>query len=651
MCGFVGIALSRDARREIDPARLALARDVLTHRGPDDAGLFTGPRIGLGHRRLSIVDLEGGRQPFASDDEVLRLVYNGEVYNHPALRRQLEARGHRYRTRCDTETVLRLYQEHGSECVRRMRGMFAFAVWDRSRESLFLARDRLGIKPLYYAYLPDGSLCFASEIKALLELDTVRPELNLEALPDYLANHAPSGPETLFRGIRRLPQGHTLRWRDGEIRLERYWEPSFEPLPPGDVGENPPAAFRELFTESVRMRLMADVPLGVFLSGGIDSASITGVMSQLVDEPVKSFSVAFRDPDANELSYARQAAEAFGTDHHEVVVDREDFFDELPRLIWHEDEPLAHPSSVPLHFVARLAREHVKVVLTGEGSDELMGGYGRHWKTLFNMRLGSWWERMTPALGRRAVRSAVEAMPRGSGLRQQAERTFLCRPANVVDLYLENFAVFSRVRQRRLLRPEIREQARIEDAYENHLAVLERAGGWPLLHRILHLDVNTYLQELLMKQDQMSMSASVESRVPFLDHRLVEYAAGLPPEWKIRGRRGKRVLREAMEGVVPDDILTRPKMGFPVPFGRWAREGRRDFVEETILGPRATARGLFEPDAVRRIVEEHREGRVDHSERLWALLNLELWQRAFIDGEDPGRLQARSPVRAAAGRE
>lgn len=649
MCGFVGLALPPSSHREIEPARLLRARDALTHRGPDDAGIFTEPRVGLGHRRLTIVDLEGGRQPFASDDDVLRLVYNGEVYNHPELSRELESRGHRYRTRCDTETVLRLYQEHGAECVQRMRGMYAFAVWDRERESLFLARDRLGIKPLYYAHLADGALCFASEMKALLELGAVEPELNLEALPDYLANHAPSGPETLFRRIRRLPPGHTLQWRSGETRLDRYWEPSFEPLPPEEVGASPPATFRELFTESVRMRLMADVPLGVFLSGGIDSASITGVMSELMDDPIKSFSVAFRDPEANELSYARQAAEVFGTDHHEVMVGPDEFFEALPRLIWHEDEPLAHPSSVPLHFVARLAAEHVKVVLTGEGSDELMGGYGRHWKTLLNMRLGARWERMTPDLVQRAVRSAIEAMPQGSRIRQKAERSFLCLSPDIVSLYLENFAVFSRERQARLLRPEVRNQAEVRGAYGHHEALLERTGDWPLLHQLLHLDVNTYLQELLMKQDQMSMAASVESRVPFLDHRLVDYAAGLPQEWKIRGRRGKRVLREAMQGLVPDDILTRPKMGFPVPFGRWIREGHRDFLEETILGPRAEARGLLELEEVRRIVNEHESGCVDHSERLWSLLNLELWQRTFIDGENPALRRSDPPARVVAG--
>lgn len=649
MCGFVGLALPPSSHREIEPARLLRARDALTHRGPDDAGIFTEPRVGLGHRRLTIVDLEGGRQPFASDDGVLRLVYNGEVYNHPELSRELKSRGHRYRTRCDTETVLRLYQEHGTKCVQRMRGMYAFAVWDREHASLFLARDRLGIKPLYYAHLADGALCFASEMKALLELGAVEPELNVEALPDYLANHAPSGPDTLFRSIRRLPPGHTLQWRDGETRLDRYWEPSFEPLPPEKVGANPPATFRELFTESVRMRLMADVPLGVFLSGGIDSASITGVMSELVDDPIKSFSVAFRDPEANELSYARQAAEAFGTDHHEVMVGPDEFFEALPRLIWHEDEPLAHPSSVPLHVVARLAAEHVKVVLTGEGSDELTGGYGRHWKTLLNMRLGARWERMTPDLGQRAVRSAIEAMPQGSWLRQKAERTFLCLSPDVVSLYLENFAVFSRERQARLLRPKVRERAGIHGAYEHHEVLLERAGDWPLLHQLLHLDVSTYLQELLMKQDQMSMAASVESRVPFLDHGLVDYAARLPPEWKIRGRRGKRVLREAMEGLVPDDILNRSKMGFPVPFGRWIRNAQRSFLEETILGSRAEARGLLEPEEVRRIVEEHQSGRVDHSERLWSLLNLELWQRTFIDGETPARPRSGPLAHAAAG--
>ncbi len=321
MCGICGIALSERSERSIDRDLLIRARDTLTHRGPDDSGLYVGARVGLGHRRLSIVDVAGGHQPISSDDGALHLVYNGETYNHLEIRKGLEGAGHRYHTQCDTETVLRLYQERGADGVQALRGMFAFAIWDERDGRLFLARDRIGIKPLYYAILEDGSLCFGSEIKAVLALMGGRPRLNSAALPDYLANHAPSGPDTLFEGVRRLLPGHTLTWRSGEVRVAAYWDPGFPPeSDPVDVGTDPVGEFRERLTESVRLRLMADVPLGVFLSGGIDSAAITGLMAPMVDEPIQSFSVAFEDRSANELVYARQVAEAFETRHHEIVV-------------------------------------------------------------------------------------------------------------------------------------------------------------------------------------------------------------------------------------------------------------------------------------------------------------------------------------------
>ncbi|MDX1577172.1 MAG: asparagine synthase (glutamine-hydrolyzing) [Gemmatimonadota bacterium] len=632
MCGICGIVLSDRSDRTIDRAALVRARDTLTHRGPDDAGLYLDERAGLGHRRLSIVDIEGGHQPMSSDDGALHLVYNGEVYNHRALRAGLQDEGHRYRTRCDTETVLRLYESRGLEAISALRGMFAFALWDARRKRLVLARDRVGIKPLYYALLEDGSLCFGSEIKAILALWGRRPSLHAAALPDYLANHAPSGPDTLYEGVRRLLPGHTLVWRDGTVTVERYWDPRFPPAaeprtPPSDPG----GEFRERLTESVRLRLMADVPLGVFLSGGIDSAAITGVMAGLVDEPIRSFSVAFAERSASELGYAREVAEAFGTEHHEVVVTPDEFFDALPRLIWHEDEPIAHPSSVPLYFVAELAARHVKVVLTGEGSDELLGGYGRYWRTLWNQRWGTRYRRLAPAPLRAVARAAVRALPVTSRVRTLAERTFLFVRPELASVYLDNFAVFSRGRQRHLLAPDLREAHPGVEPYAHESEILARTEGLSTLNRLLDLDLRTYLHELLMKQDQMSMAASIESRVPFLDHELIEWVVGLPDEWKLSGRTTKRVLREAMRGVLPDSILTRPKMGFPVPFGLWARGPWHDRVREVIAGDRARARGLFDPAYVERLLSEHRAG-VDHAERLWSLFNLELWQRGILDG-------------------
>src|SRR2546423_6798251 len=356
MCGINGIALSSRSRRELDVRVLERMRDVITHRGPDDAGTYVDGQIGLGHRRLSIVDVAAGHQPMANEEGRLRITYNGKIYNHADFRKELERRGHVYRTHCDTETILHLYEERGTACVEDLRGMFAFAIWDARRRELFIARDRLGVKPLYYVHADDGSLYFASEIKALLEARAVAAELNFGALPDYLANHATSGEETLFRGVKRLLPGHTLLWRDGEVQIEKYWDVTFA----RDADEEPRRRtdgdyideWTELFHTSVRLRLMADVPLGMFLSGGIDSSAIAAVMSGMVSEPIKTFSVAFKEREANELEYARLIATAYKTNHHEIVVSPEDFFGALPKLVWHEDEPLAHPSSVALYFVS-----------------------------------------------------------------------------------------------------------------------------------------------------------------------------------------------------------------------------------------------------------------------------------------------------------
>jgi asparagine synthase (glutamine-hydrolysing) len=635
MCGINGIAFSSRSGALVDPDVLVRMRDVMTHRGPDEAGLFARGPVGLGHRRLSIVDLKTGQQPMTNEDGSLHIVFNGEIYNHADYRPELEARGHRYSTRSDTETILHLYEEHGPAVVDFLRGMFAMAIWDATEKRLFLARDRLGIKPLYYVHTADGSLFFASEIKALLAGGAVRPELNHAALPDYLANHATSDDQTLFAGVKRLLPGHTLLWRDGALTVRQYWD---VPLRGAADAERPDSAWidewRELFRTSVKLRLMSDVPLGMFLSGGIDSSAIAGMMSRMVTEPIKTFSVAFDEREANELEYARSAARAFGTDHHEVVVSAAEFFAELPRLVWHEDEPIGHPASVPLYFVSRLAKDHVTVVLTGEGADELLGGYARYRKTLINLRLASLYGHVSSAGLRRLVRGAGERVVPPRWL-QKLRRTFLWRPADVEDLYFDNFAVFPRASQQALLVDAEKERAGAFDPYAGLRSCFERRDGEGLLNRLLYTDIKTYLHELLMKQDQMSMAASIESRVPFLDHKLVEFTAALPERLKLRGGITKFVLRTSMKGAVPDEILRRPKMGFPVPIGTWFRGKHRRFVEEHLLGERAARRGLFSRSFVKTLVEEHGSGRADHSERLWSLVNLEIWQRVYLDGDTP----------------
>jgi len=616
----------------VDVTVLKRMRDVISYRGPDDEGIFINGPVGLGHRRLSIVDVKAGHQPMTNEDQTLHITYNGEIYNHTDFRAELENLGHIYQTHCDTETILHLYEEHRENCVDYLRGMFAFAIWDQRRKELFVARDRLGVKPLYYVHTDDGSLYFGSEIKALLEAGAIKPEINYRAMPDYLANHAPSGEETLFRDVKRLLPGHVMVWRDGELSVKRYWDVSFvRHADEGRTDKDYIAEWSELFRTSVRLRLMADVPLGMFLSGGIDSSAIAGVMSQMVTEPIKTFSVAFKEREANELEYARLVARQFKTNHHEVVVSPEDFFTALPKLVWHEDEPLAHPSSVALYFVSLLASQHVKVVLTGEGSDELLAGYARYRKTILNLALGSRYHNVAPTGLRNLVRKQIEGMP-GAKLRQKLLRSFLAVAPDIESIYFDNFAVFPRAMQQELLTPETKESVGTNDPYAGLRDVLKETDATSFLDRLLYADIKTYLHELLMKQDQMSMATSVESRVPFLDHKLVEFTSGLPQRLKLRGWTTKHVLRESMKGLLPEAILSRPKMGFPVPIGTWFR-AYSSVIDEYVLSDRALNRAIFSPDFVRSLVTRHQTGGENHAERIWALINFEIWQRQFFDGE------------------
>jgi asparagine synthase (glutamine-hydrolysing) len=629
MSGIAGI-VSLNPDRPVDEARLKRMRDVLRHRGPDGEGLWLDGAVGLGHRRLSIVDVVGGHQPMANEDGSVWITYNGEIYNHAELRPALLAKGHRYRTRSDTETVLHLYEEEGEPCVERLRGMFAFALWDRPRRRLILARDRLGIKPLYYAVTGDEIL-FASEIKAILVARIGRPAPNDAILPEFLATGFVSGEETFFDGVHKLLPGRTLSWSAEEgLRQRRYWRLPTVVADAGAGDAEEARQVRERLEAVVRSHLMSDVPLGLFLSGGIHSSGLAALMAHMVDGPIRTFSVGFDEPGANELDYARLAARRVASEHREVVVSPGEFFGALPHLVWQEDEPIAFPSSVPLYFVSRLARDHVKVVLTGEGADELFLGYNRYRVTAWNQRLGWPYAALVPRALRAGVRGAIDRLPRA--LRRYARRSFLALEPGPRGLYCENFAVFPGALQTSLLTdPGLRAR---RDPHAAALRCYEEAPGGAL-DRMSHADLQTYLVELLMKQDQMSMAASIESRVPFLDHEFVEHVATLPARLKLRGWRTKAVLRRALRDRVPPEILSQLKMGFPVPVGRWLRGPFWPVVEEFVLGPRALGRGLFDPVALRRLAREHRSGAAEHGDRLWLLVNLEIWRRIFLDQEDP----------------
>jgi asparagine synthase (glutamine-hydrolysing) len=630
MCGIAGF-VSVDGVDQKAAFRATAMRDILEHRGPDEAGLYVDTHAALAHRRLSIVDLRTGQQPLSNEDGSIRVVFNGEIYNHADLRTELEARGHQYRTRCDTETIVHAYEEWGDACVDRFRGMFAFAIWDAADRRLLLVRDRLGIKPLYWARVGD-TLLFASEIKSILASGLIEPRVCEDALPEMLGTRYVSGSGTLFQNIQKLLPGHQLAFHRGGVRIREYWDVPTNRLLPSEQQDVVPR-FRALLRESVRLRLMSDVPLGMFLSGGIDSSAIAALMAGMIDRPVQTFSVAFEDRAFNELEYSREAARAIGADAHEVVINDRDFFGALPRLVWHEDEPIAHPSSVPLYFVSELARRHVTVVLTGEGSDELLGGYGKYPRIAWNWRAGTVYERLLPRVVRRAVSERiVRHLPGRAG--RYARRSFLGMERTSEAMCFDNFASVRLSDQQRLFAAGRRPALQWTHLYGPSAAYFDHPNGQStLLDRLLYTDIKTYLVELLMKQDQMSMAASIESRVPFLDHKLVEFAARLPDAWKLSNWTGKRVLREAMKGVVPESILNRPKMGFPVPFGHWTRAAWNGVARDILLDRRARARGVFDPVAIDQLLRDHRLGRAEGGDQIWTLLNLELWYRTFIDKE------------------
>ncbi len=636
MCGICGI-FHRDRMRRVEREKLAEMNQRIVHRGPDDDGFFVEGNVGLAMRRLSIIDIQTGHQPITNEDENLWIVYNGELYNHQELRKDLEARGHHYRTKSDTETIIHLFEEYGRDCVKYLRGMYAFAIWDRGKRELFIARDRLGIKPLYYWY--DGkTLLFGSEIKAILAHPGVNAEFNRATLAEYLAFGYIPEPETMYAGINKLLPGHILVLGEtGELRIAQYWDLTVQADDSSQPRQHYVNHYRELLEECVSSHLMSDVPLGVFLSGGLDSSAVAALTTKIRREPIETFAVGYGEEAFSELPYARLVAKHIGSKHHEVRLSREEFFQTLPHLIWHEDEPIVWPSSVSLYFVARLARERVTVVLTGEGSDETLAGYTRYAWTLKNSRMDHAYRMLIPEFGRKLVRAGIHAGPLSGALHRKLEHTFLVRDgASWPSFYFDNFySAFSGAEQEKLLAPETR--AICGDAYAGSMRYWNASSG-DMLHRMLYTDIKTYLVELLMKQDQMSMAASIESRVPFLDHVLVEFTASIPAKYETKGLAGKFILKSAVEDVLPREVVYRQKMGFPTPWAYWLAGPQLDQLEQLLLEPRTRERGYFDAAAVQRLFAEHRARSRDHGNRIWRLLNLELWERVCLEGEPIGEM-------------
>lgn len=616
MCGIAGI-VGFDGR-PVGLDELRRMCHVMLHRGPDDEGFYLDTGVGLGMRRLSIIDLETGRQPVRNEDGTVWVVFNGEIYNFRQLRTELEGRGHAFYTGTDTETIVHLYEEYGPRCVERLRGMFAFAVWDGRRRQLVLARDRLGIKPLYYA-ATGGRLLFASELKALLQLPEVERELNWKAVSRLFTFLCTPLSESIVEGVRKLEPGHLLiASREGGLRVERYWDLKFEP-DHGRREEDFVERLRELLEESVGLHLVSDVPLGAFLSGGIDSSAVVATMARRASGPVKTFSVGFREAGYDELGYARLVARKFGTEHHELILEP-DVLDVIEDLAWHLDEPFGDSSAIPTYMVSKLAAEHVTVVLSGDGGDELFAGYDRY---LVEERERGY---RLPAAARGVLGIAGRLMPEGARGRNFLRHLSLAG----VERYLDASTLFGREEKKKLFRPEALELLSVYDPWREEARYLANAkGGW--LSALQYLDLKSYLPlDILTKVDRMSMAHSIEARVPLLDDKLVEFAATIPSELKLRNGTTKHIFKRAMRGILPDEVVNRPKQGFGVPLGRWFRGQLAKFVRELLLSETSKGRGILNTAYIEQLVERHEGGR-DLDLPLWTLISFELWCRTFLD--------------------
>jgi len=633
MCGIYGL-LTRDQSSSPNPFLLSRMGGAITHRGPDDEGRYIGRGVGLGMRRLSIIDLAGGHQPIANEDETVWVVCNGEIYNFQELRLRLEQKGHRFRTKTDTEVLVHLYEEEGLDFVRHLRGMFAIALWDVSRSRLVLVRDRLGKKPLYIREEPNR-LLFGSEIKALLEAENVPRRVDLKALSEYLALGYVPAPRTMFEGIRKLLPGHLLVAEKGRITEREYWDVRFDTQEKQSEQEWIERV-RVKFLESVRIRLVSDVPLGAFLSGGIDSSAVVAAMAQASDRPVKTYSIGFEGEDRfyNELPYASLIAREFATDHHEIIV-RPEVSELLPRLIWHLDEPIADSAFLTTYLVSRLARESVTVILSGVGGDELFGGYRRY----LGNSLMRYYRLLPKALRSTAIPALLAQLPqdRNAGWKNNVRYAAAFAKAaglDPVSRYLSFVQVFS---------PEIRAQllngnagsTGVEAASLALRQCFERCAGTDGLSQIIYADIKTSLaDDLLALTDKMSMAASIECRAPFMDHELVELTARMPSSLKVRGLTMKYLLKKVIEPWLPREIIHRKKRGFGAPVGSWLRGDLENLVDETLSESQVRRRGFFQWETVQSLITSHRRQQMDYTDGLLALICFELWCRIFLDGSD-----------------
>ncbi|MBU0951929.1 MAG: asparagine synthase (glutamine-hydrolyzing) [Elusimicrobia bacterium] len=632
MCGICGI-FNFGGNKPVTEPEIRLMCDLIRHRGPDDEGIYTTGNAGLGIRRLSIIDLQTGHQPIHNEDSSIWTVLNGEIYNFQEVRQALIQKGHKFYTKTDTEVIVHSYEEYGENCVDQLRGMFAFAVWDNRKKQIFIARDRIGKKPLFYT-VAGNSLVFASEMKSILAHLKSTPEIDLSAIHLFLTYQYIPGPGTIFKTIKRLQPASTLLCKlDGQIKIEQYWNIDFRKKTQLSFNDAK-TRLVELLTESTKLRMISDVPLGAFLSGGLDSSIITGLMSKLSSKPVKTFSIGFEEETFSELGYAKIVANHFKTDHHEFIV-KPHFIDILPKLLWHYDQPFADTSALPSYYVAKETRSHVTVALNGDGGDENFAGYLRH-KAMKGAIYFSWPFRL---LGSKLTNKLASLIPHTESSNARSRfrymhRLFsaLAQPPQTRNVIWH--AYFDNETKNKIYSTNMKEHFSGNDAYsylENTFLNAPAPSG-DTIDRTLYTDLMTYLPEcLLVKMDIASMANSLETRSPLLDHKLIEFTSSLPSNWKLHNLTSKYIFKEAFKDILPEQILKRGKQGFGIPVGKWFKNELRDYSHNVLLDSKSLNRGYFDKTEMRNLLDEHVTGKNDHGYRIWALLVLELWHRIYID--------------------
>lgn len=637
MCGICGKIDFNG--KPIDSNLIKRMCQKMVHRGPDDEGIFIGPgskvqsskiNVGLGHRRLSIIDLsEAGHQPMCNEDESVWIVYNGEIYNFLEIRERLEGKGHIFKSHTDTEVIIHAYEQWGYDCINHFRGMFAFGIWDDRKKRLCLARDRMGVKPLFYSF-KNKNLVFASTLQSLIQDEDISKEIDMSAIDYYLTYSYIPAPYSIFKEIRKLPPAHFLIWEDGNISIHKYWDLDFSQKLVSGEREDVTEGILERLREAVKIRLISDVPLGVFLSGGIDSSAIVALTSGLMNEPVKTFSIGFEESAFNETQYAREIADLYHTEHYEFVV-KPNILEILPILVENYGEPYADSSAIPTYYVSKMARQHVTVALTGDAGDENFAGYIRYvafnhsesYKRYFrnlNRFLLSISERINYSLNQRHIFT-------------RAHRFFQAMELPLIDRYIRLICHFDNLSKDNLYTEEFKKSIDYQNAYSYLSKIYESSSGIDTVDKILETDIKSYLPyDLLVKVDIASMANSLEARSPMLDHKFMEYVASIPSTLKLRGLKNKYIFKKALKDLIPRKILNRPKMGFGIPIGNWLRGDMKEFTLDHLMSESFLTRGYFKRNVVEDLLAEHMGCQVDHSYKIWSLLMLELWLRAFIDG-------------------